>query len=461
MQCTVITAVPGAGKTTRIVNEVHREIASGVLPKHICVATFSNAAADELRQRIGNRAVYVTTIHSLAGSLIAKAKKKVTGTYIDTLRQAVEVVEKKGMLWDSLFIDEAQDIDNYQRLFLTEVIKHCERAVIVGDPRQSIYEFGSSSPDYMFMLAENAAHEEMSHSYRLPEEIAQFVRSLFGVKIEGEQRPSVIALSEQRPIAATMELLSSAEGSIGLIVRTNTEVREAVQALESRDVVVNYTISGFSPIVALTVSKVLLSEGKPVEWTVLRRLVESVAVTPPRVLSSIDRILKLPPSMVSEDLLRRLATEITSNCTSDARVALRAALRTLDSIDIPKKLKTLEKKVEHVYHEAHDLLMLSGNSADEEVIRACMEYITNHTYPVIRVRNGGRVTVVTAHVSKGSEFDNVVVSLERFNRFEDVNVYYVAVTRARKSLQIYLPPFTPEKNVWNIFDATNNEFGYI
>lgn len=61
-QC--VTAVPGAGKTTTLIEKVNRWVDQGLREDNITVITFTNAAADELRSRMTTQPGYMGTLHS-------------------------------------------------------------------------------------------------------------------------------------------------------------------------------------------------------------------------------------------------------------------------------------------------------------------------------------------------------------------------------------------------------------
>lgn len=74
----LVTSVPGSGKTAMLVERTARLINSGVVPKSIVCMTFTNKAADEMKERISKRlglkrpGLWVGTFHSLCALLLRK-----------------------------------------------------------------------------------------------------------------------------------------------------------------------------------------------------------------------------------------------------------------------------------------------------------------------------------------------------------------------------------------------------
>ncbi|HEG43730.1 MAG TPA: hypothetical protein ENH94_06760, partial [Phycisphaerales bacterium] len=62
----LVLAGPGSGKTRVITNRIMALIDAGVRSFNICAITFTNKAADEMRQRLSMvRGVHISTFHSL------------------------------------------------------------------------------------------------------------------------------------------------------------------------------------------------------------------------------------------------------------------------------------------------------------------------------------------------------------------------------------------------------------
>ena len=65
----MVLAGPGSGKTRVITSRIAALIESGVKPWHICAITFTNKAAEEMRERVAAstsaQGVWTRTFHSL------------------------------------------------------------------------------------------------------------------------------------------------------------------------------------------------------------------------------------------------------------------------------------------------------------------------------------------------------------------------------------------------------------
>ena len=61
---TKIPGNPGTGKTTRLIEYLDKEIKK-TDPQKIIYITYSNAGADEARERIKHSLLYISTMHSM------------------------------------------------------------------------------------------------------------------------------------------------------------------------------------------------------------------------------------------------------------------------------------------------------------------------------------------------------------------------------------------------------------
>jgi superfamily I DNA/RNA helicase len=71
----IFSAVAGSGKTHSAVGRLNKMLADGVDPKRMIFFSFTNDAVDELRSRVGNDSVRITTIHAYTLAQLAKMGK--------------------------------------------------------------------------------------------------------------------------------------------------------------------------------------------------------------------------------------------------------------------------------------------------------------------------------------------------------------------------------------------------
>ncbi len=69
----LVLAGPGSGKTRVITNRIMALIEAGISPFNICAITFTNKAADEMRQRLSMmRGIHISTFHSLCVRILRR-----------------------------------------------------------------------------------------------------------------------------------------------------------------------------------------------------------------------------------------------------------------------------------------------------------------------------------------------------------------------------------------------------
>ena len=71
----ILSATAGSGKTASATGRLIWLLNQGVNPKKIIYFSFTNDAVDELRSRINNDDIEITTIHSFCARVLGKCKK--------------------------------------------------------------------------------------------------------------------------------------------------------------------------------------------------------------------------------------------------------------------------------------------------------------------------------------------------------------------------------------------------
>ena len=149
--------------------------------KKAIIVTYNKALQFETERRIkANRlggVVVSYTVHGLAGKVYGSVMRN-DEALVEALKDKTpkNIFEHVGVL----MIDECQDLVREYYQFLLLLIPK-KQIVIVGDPRQCIYEFKNASPKYLldaekyFNNGGAWSSYNLSTSYRLPPKLGQFI----------------------------------------------------------------------------------------------------------------------------------------------------------------------------------------------------------------------------------------------------------------------------------------------
>lgn len=163
----VVTAPPGSGKTATACCRVARLIEElGGDAHRICVISFTRAAVDEFRARIGlylanpeqAYGIRITTLDSLAWLLHSGFDEgaKLTGSFEDNIKAALMLLQENELLKEEigsirhLVVDEAQDFLGIRAELVLGIVAtlHAEAGLtVLGDEAQSIYGFSVEEAD--------------------------------------------------------------------------------------------------------------------------------------------------------------------------------------------------------------------------------------------------------------------------------------------------------------------------
>ena len=127
----VVNASAASGKTATLTERVKYLLNNNIDPKKIVVITFTNAAADEMKERIGDtNGAFIGTIHSYANYLL-KCCGYDTESYLndedfDKLFEEVKKHQECIKSVEYLLLDEGQDTTKQQFEFLFEIRRFIE-----------------------------------------------------------------------------------------------------------------------------------------------------------------------------------------------------------------------------------------------------------------------------------------------------------------------------------------------
>lgn len=176
----IVVAGSGSGKTKVLTEKIRYIINNGNNPKDIVAITFTNVAAEEVRDRLGKIAkdCFIGTIHSYANKLLLMngfdtnkfINEEKFDKFFTEIKKHPEVIEPVNYL----LIDEYQDIDQFQYQFFEMI--NAKHFFAVGDDWQNIYEWRGSKAIYFKNLVKNPNFKvfKMGNNYRSGENIVRF-----------------------------------------------------------------------------------------------------------------------------------------------------------------------------------------------------------------------------------------------------------------------------------------------
>lgn len=246
----LVAAAAGSGKTRVITERLKFLLNNGIDASKIFAITYTNAAAQEMRERIGNSEVFIGTIHSLANRILLLNGVDTTPFLNDEeFDHLFEAIKDNNNIElpevEHLLIDEFQDICENEYEFTMETLKP-RNFFVVGDSRQAIYSFKGANYKYFMDLINNPFVQvyELNNNYRCGEEIISyaqiFLDNMYDIydtpvycksKIEGEVERTPFSLD------TILEYLKEGEYKDWFILcRKNSEIEEISYFLEKQKI---------------------------------------------------------------------------------------------------------------------------------------------------------------------------------------------------------------------------------
>lgn len=153
----VVLAAAASGKTTVLVERLKWLLNEGVNPEGIVAITFTNAAAENIKERVGLIAhgMFIGTVHAYANYLLLSRGIDTTkyleeedfNHLFEMIKQNPECIRPV----EHLLLDEAQDSTQDQFEFFLEMIRPTNY-FFVGDHKQSIYRWAGAQPEFLIRL---------------------------------------------------------------------------------------------------------------------------------------------------------------------------------------------------------------------------------------------------------------------------------------------------------------------
>jgi DNA helicase-2/ATP-dependent DNA helicase PcrA len=273
-------------------------------------------------------------------------------------------------------VDEAQDMNLPQLTMAQQALKPGGRMVVVGDSRQAIYGFRGAVQDGMGMMRTKLRAQTLtlSTTYRCPRKVVEIART-------------IVPAYQAAPTAPEGEVCYTSESNI-------------------------------------------LLEGKPGD-AVLSRL---NAPLMPLALSFLRK--NIPARIEGRDIGKQLVGTIKSLRAKSVPHLIEkiATWAEKQKARIPSVSRNYEKKVETIHDTRDTLTAIAEGASSVADVEARILNLFQDTDKSSRPA----VTLSSVHKAKGLEWDKVFVLSHTFRtkqgEDEEANIYYVAVTRAKKVL---------------------------
>ena len=245
----VVIASAASGKTAVLVERVRYLLDNGADPKKVVLITFTNAAAEELAERLGRpKGLFIGTIHSYANYLLLSngndTQDIIEEEQFDRLFNRIKHNPECLRPVDHLLLDESQDSNEAHFEFLLDMVQP-KNYIIMGDHKQSIYRWNGAYPDYLINLAKDpmVTTYSLDENYRNASNILTFAKNIImvaGYDYRDTSTPmrgvsgKVIPDLEYNPqsIARTFAQMKDGYGDWFILTRTNAQIDEIASVLK-------------------------------------------------------------------------------------------------------------------------------------------------------------------------------------------------------------------------------------
>ena len=247
----VVIASAASGKTAVLTERVRYLLEQGADPKKIVLITFTNAAAEELADRLNHpKGLFIGTIHSYANYLLlASGEETADLLEAEQFDRLFERIKKRPYCLkevDYLLLDESQDSNENHFEFLLDMVGP-KNYMIVGDHKQSIYRWNGAYPDYLINLAQESdvTTYDLTENYRNGYRILDFARNLIapaGYEYRDKSIPvrgvsGKVVDVEYSPIAIARTIKQYGNyGEWFVLTRTNAQLDEIAYYLQKEGI---------------------------------------------------------------------------------------------------------------------------------------------------------------------------------------------------------------------------------
>jgi superfamily I DNA/RNA helicase len=247
----LVAAAAGSGKTTVIVERLKYLLNLGVEPKKIFAITYTNNAAQEMRERINNSEIFIGTIHGLANRILLTnsidTSECIAEQEFDKLFELISKDEcVKLPEVEHLLIDEFQDICEEEYDFTLKTLNP-KNFFVVGDSAQSIYGFKGSNYQYFLDFTEDptVTTYELNTNYRCAKKIVEFgnqflrgMKEIYKVQTVCSREEAGIVERDYFSPSIILDILDECDSlkDCFVLCRSNKEVESIIKLLTKNGV---------------------------------------------------------------------------------------------------------------------------------------------------------------------------------------------------------------------------------
>ena len=247
----VVIASAAAGKTAVLTERTRYLLEHGADPSKMVLITFTNAAAEELAERLNHpKGMFIGTIHSYANYLLLSYGKETSDLLeteqFDRLFERIKKHPNCIKEVEHLLLDESQDSNESHFEFLLDMVKP-KNYMLVGDHKQSIYRWNGAYPDYLINLAHDrdVTTYDLNENYRNGYRILDFARGIInaaGYEYQDKSRPmrgvsGKVLDVEYSPVVIARTIKQMGDfGNWFVLTRTNDQLDEIAFFLKKEGV---------------------------------------------------------------------------------------------------------------------------------------------------------------------------------------------------------------------------------
>ena len=350
---------------------------------------------------------------------------------------------------DYVLIDECQDLSELQQEFL-KTLGNKSRFIFVGDEKQAIYGFAGADTKSIFKLTQRYDLEQLPLNicYRCPKKVIKLVQQEVLPTIEyNKERPDV---GEVYCIERS-EIIKNLEKNDVIITRRNSDllrlfidlsVKKKIQVrLLNKDLVNNVT-NNLTRIVNSYIEKYnkgLNIEKELFEWMAKKGIPKQVLKQ-----TNLDKDVENKIIQLMKDRKNKSITK--QKHTVDYLIKCMTEYKTHGNYN-EKNMETGElDELTAYYHIIESFIDMFKQKINALTVKGLIVFIENF----LSLNENKEVpTLSTIHKMKGGEADNIFIydyprfpycysNMSEDDQQQEVNLQYVALTRAKKKLYLVL-----------------------